>query len=85
MIKLCLCKNDMNDTYHLYKCKTKIDGGCAFTSNKHSNCNQVMRSEANCISKCKNENDMRVEIAKLANQGKQICGICVATLYKNLV
>ena len=85
MAKLCLCRNKDSETYHLYECKVNLEGKCNFTPNKNSNCNHAKRDDTECLSTCQNENDMRIEIAKLANQGQQICGICVATLYKNQI
>lgn len=84
MKQLCLCKNDDSETYHLFEC-IKNTNSCNFTSNKDSKCNHVERDDTSCISTCQDEKNMRLEIAKLANQNKQICGICVSTLYKNQI
>ncbi len=84
MKQLCLCKNDNSETYHLYDCIKRIDS-CNFTTNKQSKCNHIERNNPSCISTCQDEKNMRLKIAELANQGKQICGICVSTLYKNQI
>ena len=85
MTRLCLCKNTNNETYHLFECHKTLEG-CSFSSNKNSNCNHLERDKnTTCSVRCEDEETMRIKIAKLANQGQQICGICVATLYKNQI
>lgn len=82
MKQLCLCCNEDSTTYHIYECKTIINE-CNFTNNKNAKCNHIERLKPTCLVTCKSEDDMRIKIAEFANKGKEICGICVSTLYKN--
>ena len=82
MTKLCLCCNEDSSTYHIYECKTIIND-CNFTDNKYAKCNHIERLKPDCLLTCEDEDDMRIKIAELVNDGEQICGVCVATLYKN--
>jgi len=82
MTKLCLCCNEDATTYHIYECKQTING-CNFTYDKYAKCNHIERLKPNCILTCKDENEMRLKIAELVNNGEQICGVCVSTLYAN--
>ena len=81
----CLCKNKENDTYHLFECKKEGDDNC-YLKNKTSFCKKetLITSEYECKFTCKDIEQARVKIAELANKGKQICGVCVSTLYKNV-
>ncbi|RLA77627.1 MAG: hypothetical protein DRG78_16985 [Epsilonproteobacteria bacterium] len=82
MAELCLCCNEDATTYHIYECNKTIND-CNLTNAKNAKCNHMERLKPTCLVSCKNENDMRIKVAELANNGKEICGICVSTLYKN--
>jgi hypothetical protein len=85
MSELCLCRDTDTITYHIYKCKQNISS-CRFTSNIKSECGHIDKPiNPYCLKVCKDINTMRLEIAKYANNDKQICGQCVSTIYKNKI
>ena len=83
--KYCLCKNKVDETLHLFECKETING-CVLKS-RLSICKKEklenLSSNYECIVRCENIEETRLKLAELANDGYQICGICVSRLYKN--
>jgi len=80
----CLCKNNDDNTYHLFECKKESDG--CYLKSKKSFCKKETLSNSykyECKFTCKDIKEARTKIAELANKGEQICGVCVSTLYKN--
>jgi len=83
--KYCLCKNKIDGTYHLFKCNY-INNVCSLKSKK-SICQkeelEYSKNKYECIYTCGDIKEVRLKLAELANDGYQICGICVSRLYKN--
>jgi hypothetical protein len=83
--KFCLCKNKDDDTYHIFLCE-EVYGTCRIKTPKCSRCREyeLYNNDYECKFECKGINEARELIADIANNEVDICGNCVATLYKNL-
>ncbi len=77
-----LCKGQDGATYHLFEGVVDQDGVCRKTST-HSICRKEDRENNICLDQCLVIKEMRLRVARLANAGEQICGICVSTMYRN--
>jgi len=85
----CLCKekeeeNEIN-TYHIFEeCEKSLYNKC-YTPETESVCGMLEDNNLDCLLKltCRDRQLMRTKIAELANEGNNICGVCVSHLYKN--
>lgn len=68
-------KKDTNEL-HLFEGKMVSDDECR--SNLKSVCGMMEHSEGENIFQCEDEQSARERCAKL---GRQVCGVCVSTLY----
>jgi hypothetical protein len=77
-----LCKYEKTGTYHIFparrvtldSCNRAIDKPCCGAS--------LVVQELQCKSECLTRKQVRTLCAEMANNSKNICGICVATFYK---
>ncbi len=82
MRTLSLCRGKDGITYHLFEGKLEDNEECRGTG-PWAICRKEDRENNTCLKECRPENEMRSRVADLANQGEQICGICVSSMYKN--
>ncbi len=82
MRTLSLCRGADRQTFHLFEVETDETGGCRHIHDR-SICRKEDKDHNECLKTCKPEDRMRLALAELANQGEQICGICVSSLYRN--
>ena len=77
-----ICEYKNTGTYHIFPAeKEGLEERCVPISTE-SCCGRSFNSrELRCSSKCLTEDKVRLVCAKMANEGKNICGVCVATFY----
>lgn len=80
--KYSLVKYDETKEYHLYESYRKSDGQC-YLKEKTPLCGDedVTPDGDTGLFTCLDEKTTRTKCAELANEGKDICGRCVGSLY----
>ncbi|WP_156808503.1 hypothetical protein [Vreelandella stevensii] len=79
-----LVEYEETNELHLYKAKKDSSGECFLARAKTTPLcgDESVKPSSVHVFDCKTKEDARVECARRANRGKEICGKCVGGLYK---
>lgn len=80
--KYSLVEYDKTKEYHLYESYKKPDGNCYLKDSPPLCGDKAVTPDVNSnLFACLDEKKTRTKCAELANEGKDICGRCVGSLY----